>query len=137
MLGVLRVPVSMSKAISAKGSRLMIMALIVSGLAIASFGAAYFGEWWMIHREHPGEFPNDPESDHGFRLLKMYWMTDGAARIIHGAELWALGLLLYLVAGFRRQSSLKSRSGVACGVIHGVLCCYALWLVVSFGLQRS
>lgn len=102
-------------------SKLMIAALTLATLAFIAVMAAYAGEWWTVHMEYPEDFPNDPETDRGFRILKVYWLTFGSSLALLGAVLWALGLLLYLFVGLSRLAPWLSGPGKWCAVFHLIL----------------
>jgi len=75
-------------------SKLLIAALILSVIALVCGFEAYFGEWRLIHCQFPNEFPNDPDSDHGIRLLILYWSTYGQWFLLLSALCWLFGIVL-------------------------------------------
>jgi hypothetical protein len=118
----------MSKVNPAARSKVMVAALTLTTLAFIALVAAYVGEWWTVHIEYPEDFPNDPETDRGFRILKIYWLTFGSSLALLGAVLWALGLLLYLFVGLSRRAPWLSGLGKWCAVFHLILGGYIVLL---------
>jgi hypothetical protein len=108
----------------------MLAALLLTTLALIAIVAAYVGEWWTVHIAYSKDFPNDPESDRGFRILMVYWMSASFFFIVPGAISWGLGLILYAIAGLGRYAPVTSGVGRRCSALHIILGCYVLWLFI-------
>lgn len=111
-------------------SKMMRAALVLTSTAFVAVAAAYIGMWWMTV-QYPKDFPNDPETDRGFRILKVYWMTCGSYLVLLGTVSWILGLLVYVTAGLSRRACFSSGPGQWCSVLHCILGGYVFWLFLS------
>jgi hypothetical protein len=111
---------------------MMMAALVLTSAAFISVTAAYVGEWWTTV-QYPDDFPNRPETDRGFRILMVYWMTCGSPLLLLGAVAWILGLFFYAYAGLSRRACFLSSPGQWCSVMHVILGSYVLWVFLSRG----
>ena len=91
-------------------SRLSKIACVIAILALIALIAAYIGQWILVHISYPGEFPNDPGSDHGFRLMKIYWLTTGGWLAILNVGLWVISACFAFVAVLRRFEEIHSKT---------------------------
>lgn len=109
---------------------MMMTALVFTSIAFIAVATAYAGMWWMTV-QYPDDFPNHPETDRGFRILAVYWMTCGSYLMLLGVVAWIPGLLLYASAGLGRRAHFLRGIGLWCTMLHCILGGYVLWLLVS------
>ncbi len=109
-------------------SKLMIATLVLLALAVLAVAGAALGEWWLIHRAYPEAFPNDPDSDHGFRLLRLYWMSAGGILIFLALLFWGCGTFAHIALAVSRRALLTSGPGLVCGAFQLLLVGFTLWL---------
>ena len=108
----------------------MVIALVLCLLAVLALMEAHFGEWRIVHWDFSDEFPNHPDSDHGFRLMKLYWMTHGSQCVLLASLLWVLAWPFFLTAAIRRSDSLRHWTGISSTALHGFLILYCVWLLL-------
>ena len=93
---------------------------------------AYAGEWKMVHIDYPNEFPNDPGTDHGFRLKMLYWMSTGAMLMLSHWLFCGLSTIIAIVAVVRKSALLRNRSWQIAISINLFALLYALTKYVAF-----
>src|ERR1041384_1883519 len=113
-----------------KPSRTCHVALQLSlGLAILCWAMvqyAYYGEQQML-RKFPSEFPSNPDTDHGFRLLKLYGAGTGSWRILGAMASSCLSLLCFGTALIRDFHSVKSPLGLIVSLSMAAQGAYWAW----------
>jgi len=109
---------------------MMMAALVLTSIAFLAVVGAHAGAWWMMVR-HPADFPNDPETDRGFRILMVYWVTMGSVLMLLATVSWIPGLMLYVAAVLSRRAYFWRGPGRWCSVLHMILGSYVFWIFVS------
>ena len=108
------------------------VALTLSILGLIFFCLAYAGEWKMEYIDYPNEFPNDPGTDHGFRLKMLYWMSTGALLMLSHWLLCGLSMFICIVAVARETTLLRNRAWQIALAINAFATLYALTKYVAF-----
>ena len=101
-------------------------------LGLIFFCLAYAGEWKLVHIDYPNEFPNDPGTDHGFRLKMLYWMSTGAMLMLSHWLFCGLSTIIAIVAVVKKSDLLRNRTWQIAIAINVFAVMYALTKYVAF-----
>ena len=110
-------------------TRLTKIAFTLALAAAVALLLAYGGQWKLIHIDYPEEFPNDPGTDHGFRLLMLYWGTIGGWLAMLNAIFCMASLLLSVIAWLKVRTELRNRLWQAAVTMDVLMIGFWCWLI--------